>query len=134
MTIRSAEREEFLSAIITGAVEGGTGYWAKVSQYQYVMDGEIKVYCGEKVEDGGTRATLHEMGEDDDGYKLEGLVLTTDVIAAGLRKIERNEVQINVRLLEHILEAARENDACNIDADDADVIVQVALLGEIVYG
>jgi hypothetical protein len=134
MSTRTAEREEFLADVITAAVEGGTGYWAQVSQYQYVMDGDIKVYCGEKVEGGGTRATLHEMNDDETGYKSDELVVTTDTIAAGIAKLADRQVQLNVRILDHILEANRENDATNIDADDADIIVQVALLGEIIYG
>ena len=35
---------------------------------------------------------------------------------------------------QRIAEASRENDAGNIDAGDADIIAQAALLGEVVYG
>lgn len=134
MTTRTAEREEFLSDIITTAVEGGTGYWAQVSQYQYVMDGELHVYTGPKIEGGGTRATLHELNDDETGYKDEPLVVTIDTIAAGIGKIERRDVQVHSWFHERILKASRANDAGQIDADDADIIVQVALLGEIRYG
>jgi hypothetical protein len=134
MSTRTAEREEFLADVITAAIEGGTGYWAQVSQYQYVMDGELHVYTGSKIEGGGTRATLHEMNDDETGYKSDELVVTTDTIAAGIAKLADRQVQLNVSILDHILEANRENDATNIDADDADIIVQVALLGEIIYG
>lgn len=132
--MRSAEREQFLSDIITGAVEGGTGYWAQVSQYQYVMDGELHVYTGHEIDGGATRATLHEINDDETGYKPDGLAVTTDTIEAGIAKLAERQVQVNARMLDHILEANKENDATNIDADDADIIVQVALLGEIVYG
>jgi hypothetical protein len=130
---RSPERTEFLGDIITTAVEGGTNYWAQVSQYQYESHGEIRVYTGERQGD-EPRATLHELNDDETGYNDEPLDLTIDAVARGLGKITRGEVQINSELRKHIAEASRENDAGDIDAGDADVIAQVGLLGEIRYG
>ena len=54
---RSPEREQFLADIITGAVEGGTGYWAQVSGYVWDCP---PAEC---------RATLHDM-EDGESYHL----------------------------------------------------------------
>jgi hypothetical protein len=135
---RTEERKQFLADIITTAVEGGTGYWAQVSQYQYgdysgIFDGKLSVYTGKRQGD-DTRATLHEMNDDETGYKDEGLDLDFDAVARGLGKIKRGEIGINDRLRAMIMVADAENDAGNIDADAADVIAQVALLGEIVYG
>src|SRR4051812_30554669 len=113
MTTRTAEREEFLADIIIGAVEGGTGYWAQVSHYQYMMDGELHVYTGFKLEGGGTRATLHEITEDETDYKAEGMVVTTDTIAEAIGMIERSQI-VGQRLRERVLEASRENDAANL--------------------
>lgn len=123
---RSAERTEFLEDIITAAVEGGTGYWAQVSRYKW--DGCV------------THATLHEMLDelDDDGHVRvgEGLELTIDKVATALGKIKAGDVKhVSAEWCKRITEASRENDAGEIDAADADNIVQVALLGgEIVYG
>jgi hypothetical protein len=135
---RTEERTEFLQDIITAAVEGGTGYWARVSQYQYMdrwsePEGRIAVHAGTR-QPGGTRATLHEMNDEETGYKAEGLDLTADAVARGLGKIKRGEVQISSSLRALIMRADADNDAGDIDADAADVITQVALLGEIVYG
>jgi hypothetical protein len=135
---RTEERTEFLGDIITAAVEGGTGYWAQVSQYQYVdrwsePEGRIAVCVGTR-QAGGARATLHEMNDEETGYKAEGLLLNADAVARGLGKIKRGEVQINDSLRALIMRADADNDAGDIDADAADVITQVALLGEIVYG
>ena len=130
---KSTERLEFLGDIITTAVEGGTGYWAQVSQYQYLYDGKLTVYTGGQVGD-GTRAVLHELNEDEDGYSDEALVLDQAAVARGLGRITRGEVGINTRLRETIQVANAENDAGYLDADDADVIAQAALLGEIRYG
>ena len=119
---RSAERTGFLGDIITTAVEGGTGYWAQVSQYTHTdVDGR------------GTRATLHEL-DDDEGYREEGLELTIEGVATALGQIRRGEIGINGRLRECIALGDRENDGGEIDADAADVITQIALLGEIRYG
>lgn len=117
---RSAERREFLADVVTTAVEGGTGYWAQVSEYRWV--------------DEPARAVLHELDDDESGYRAEGLLLDQDAVAKGIGRIARGEVELGATLKELILRASRENDAADIDAEAADVIAQVALLGEIRYG
>lgn len=133
MAVKTDERLEFLGDIITTAVEGGTGYWAQVSQYQYVHDGEVRVYCGGRVGD-GARAVLHELKDDESGYKAEELVVDTDLIAKGIGALLKNDARINSQMKANIGQASRENDAGMIDADDADAIVQFGLFGELVYG
>lgn len=130
MGTRTAERTEFLGDIITTAVEGGTGYWAQTTQYQYVgSDGEIVVYCGERVGD-ETRA---ELKDEEDGTTG---VLTLDTIAAAVGKLRRGEVKFYTSgaVFTAVCEGYSECDAGYIDADGADVIAQVAVLGEVVYG
>ena len=113
---RSPEREQFLADIITCAVEGG-GVWARFSGYRW--DGIPSAEC---------RATLHDM-EDGESYPL-----TIDAVARGIGLIVRGDVGVNRTLRGAILYADRENDAGEIDADAADVIVQAGLLGDVVYG
>jgi hypothetical protein len=112
-------REEFLSDIITTAIEGGTGYWAQVSGYHWSDD-----------EPATTRATLHDM---EDGATF---ALTIEDIARGLAIVvdERGEFRLNDELRASIVLADNENDGGYIDADCADVIVQAALFGEVRYG
>lgn len=131
---RTKERERFLSDIITAAVEGGTGYWAQVSQYQWVdTDGTIKVTVGRQ--NGlGARATLHELDEGIDTYVKEGREISVDTIAHGIRAIMNPDFEINKRLKDTIAAADRQNEAGDIDAEAADVIVQAAIFGEIKYG
>jgi hypothetical protein len=137
MASRSEARTEFLGDIITAAVEGGTGYWAQVSQYQWVDDLDpgkpVRVSVGERVGD-GARAVLHPLNEDESGYEETGHVIDVEKIAMGLATIEREIHCCNERLRKRILRANRENDAGLIDADDADVIVQIAIFDQIVYG
>lgn len=121
------QRTEFLSDIIIGAVEGGTGYWAEVRQYQYVYNGEVKVYIGGRVGD-ETRARLNVMDTGDE------YVLDTAIVSRGLGRIKRGEVGLNSTLRNAILHGDIDNDAGDIDADCADAIVQAGLFGELVYG
>lgn len=141
MGTRTTERTEFLGDIITTAVEGGTGYWAQVSQYQWTeSDGGVRRAVGAVVTEGAgageTRATLHEMNDDETGYKDDGLELTIDGVATAIGKIVRGEVKHYTAgvVFDAVKLANDENDAGYIDADGADVIAQVALLGEVVYG
>lgn len=129
---RSEERVEFLGDVITGAVEGGTGYWAQVSQYQYVYKGTVRVCVGEKVGD-EPRAVLHPLNDDESGYVAEGREVTLDVIAHGIGVIEGGEI-VRDSMKTQILRASRENEAGYLDADDCDVIVQAGLFGEVIYG
>jgi hypothetical protein len=131
---RSPERTEFLRDILTGAVEGGTGYWAQVSQYQWVdRDGTVMVVVGERAGD-DAHATLHRLNEDESGYELAGLDLNVETIATGVNAIVNGRVATGERYRKGITQANAENDAGMIDADDADIIVQAGLLGEIIYG
>lgn len=133
VTARSTARREFLGDVITGAVEGGTGYWAQVSQYQYEMDGEVRVCVGRRHGD-DPRAVLHPLRDDETGYEEEGKELTLDVVEAGIARIADPTFKINSTLRGAILAASATNDAGEIDAEGADYIVQAGLLGEVVYG
>jgi hypothetical protein len=131
---RSKRRARFLGDIITSAVEGGTGYWAQVSQYQWVdRKGEVHVVTGERVGD-EPRAVLHPLKDDESGYEPEGEVLTLDRVAFGLRTLLGHRFGVRADLKAIIDYANHKDDAGDIDADAADVIVQAALFEEIVYG
>lgn len=145
MAVRTAEREQFLADIITGAVEGGTGYWASVAEYKWEGRAAKDVYAVLLEEDSaddvrafaelfasanGRKIKLSELLEEAGGiYKLD-----IDAVAKGIGKIKRGEVALNATLKATILEADAENDAGLIDAEGADAITQAALLGELVYG
>jgi hypothetical protein len=116
---RTDARTEFLGDIITGAVEGGIGYWSAVSRYRW--------------EDCVTHATVHVVKDDESGYEHEGLTLDIDAVERGLKLIREGGCGLNTRLRNRLLVADRGNDAGQLDAFDCDVIVQAGLLGEIVY-
>jgi hypothetical protein len=150
---RSDERTEFYEDIITTAVEGGTGYWAQVSQYQFSYDGETRLSVGEQVGE-GTRAVLHAIKDDESGYEEEGHVLDAALIAhafgvlrrlvqdretdngqpGGLSTTKGENAHLSAKHRKHLLGAYADLDAGDIDADDADILVQLGLFGKVVYG
>lgn len=132
-TVRTSEREEFLADIITTAIEGGIGYWSQCSQYQYVYDGEVRVHVGRRVGD-GTRAVVHVVNEDESGYQEDGLTIDVETIERGLKLLREGDCGVADRIRKCILLADHTNDAGYLDSDDADVVVQAGLLGEVIYG
>lgn len=128
---RTNERKQFLADIFTTAIEGGIDYWAAISKYYWQKDGKADL--------DGFYAIVSDCEGDDLDIESDAVPkdsrIDIEVIARGLDKICMNPaVKINSNLRQLIREANRENDASNIDAEGADCIVQVGLLGELVFG
>lgn len=121
MPTRSPERVEFLNDVITTAVEGGINCWAAVSDYKWSGVPE-------------TTVTVHELDYDTSDFMESGVPVTVETIASAIGKIVRGESQISEDRVKMIKDASAENDAGDIDSDLADCIVQVAVLGDVVYG
>jgi hypothetical protein len=131
-----ARRAEFLNDIITTALEGGIGYWSQASQYQWIddYDGRVHVVVGDEIPGGNATAIVHRLNDDESDYVEEGLLIDQACVRRGLRRILDGDAPVGERYREGIRDANRANDASLIDADDADVIVQAGLFGEVVYG
>ena len=124
---KSKERKQFLMDVFTTAIEGGINGWAAVSQYQWRKpDGSDDL--------DGFFATVHELNDDESDYREVGLCVNADTIAAGIGKITRGECNVHQDYVSRIREASVENDAGDIDAYDASMIVQAGMLGEVIYG
>lgn len=121
VTARDAERQRLLADILIGAVEGGTGYWATVSDYQHSGPAN------------DTSATLHET-EPGDGEHPASREVTTETIETGIQAILNPRFRVCTHLRAAITHAHNEGDASGLDAEAADAIVQAGLFGEIVYG
>lgn len=121
---RSPERTQFLADIITTAVEGGIYYWAEVSDCTWDFDNPgvafVRVYCI----------------EDDDLTPPEGVPVGIEKIAKAIARILDPEVptDLSATNVKMIRDASKENDAGDVDADLADCIMQVAVLGDVIYG
>ena len=125
MSTRTATRTQFLTDVLTTAVEGGINYWAQVTSYTWNT---------EVVADRGVTITDVE----DSGATVR---VTVASIATALGKFTRGTAEeaaalvgVHPSYVSQIRTANRENDGGEIDAEYADMIVQVAALGEVIYG
>jgi hypothetical protein len=115
---RSAERVEFLSDVLTTAVEGGIQYWADVLIYEVGPE---------------TYATI---ADEDGEYNI-----TIDTIAHGISVLTTGEnrghsfTMSGMDYWKQFLLANRTNgEDGDYDADIADNILQAGIFGRIVYG
>ncbi len=114
-TTKTEVPDQFLADLIITAVEGGTGYWAQVSDYHW-----------DDPDPNSTYAVLHEI-DAQTGQPGEGKRLTTTRVAYGLSLLAGVQSWRFAQLTDP------ENE-WDHDAEDADVVAQLALLGNIVYG
>jgi hypothetical protein len=131
---RTPERAEFLTDVITTALEGGIGYWAVASSYRWyhpTLDGGTATPGPNGT--ANAYATIHETeGDDAIGPPL---LVDVDAIARALGIMRKGTPEgWNARDVARCLAASAANDAGDIDSGDADCIVQIAVLGSVVYG
>lgn len=121
MTYRSAKRTEFLSDVMITAIEGGMDYWVEILELNRVEDSNEYL-----------------------GWRWDGMVIKADD-EPEIYTVNLNDVARGVRLL---CESKIDNDRVNamrlanktngddggIDAMNADMAIQYAIFGEIVYG
>ena len=112
---------EFLSDILETALYGGIDYWcANVKVHKTKISADTRLVTG------------IEVLPDEDA--AEYLHVTYQSMVEAIQKLCENRVQVNDQIRQAIYAAVTENDAGQIDATAADVIVQVAAFDEIVYG
>lgn len=132
---RSPERTQFLADILTTAVEGGINYWAEVSDYTWDFDNPgvafVRVYCIE--DDDVIRVDAAKRG---DLTPPEGVPVDIEKIAKAIARILDPQIptDLSATNVKMIRDASKENDAGDVDADLADCIMQVAVLGDVIYG
>lgn len=142
---KSPERTQFLADVLTTAVEGGIGYWSTSSNYRWDLranpasdigvtlaveadavdreDYRLTVTDGEPVWSwGGTMCEMFEVR------------VTLDNIATGLGIVMRGEAGVAPDYVGRISTASRLNDCGEIDALDADIVVQAAVFGSVIFG
>lgn len=126
MSKRSAERDSFLKDVVIGFVEdGGTNSWRQIERYRYETADPDDIFSPMVV----AEATFIDVEDDDKSYAIDH-----ETVAKGLGKLRRGEGGMNSTMRGAILAADAENDAGQIDAYDADAIVQLGVFGELVYG
>ena len=107
---------ECIDDIMTTALEGGITYWCDDAE---VVGEYLGEFANEQISRGGA-LKLHD-SEEDETYEL-----TLDKFLIGLAKL------VGERGLDVIYQG--KIDPSNIDAEDADTIIQYAIFGEVVYG
>ena len=115
-----------LRDIIVTACEGGIGYWS-----------QLEFYNGPAISDGTLDLLRIRVVEYDgpDGSEFgEWMTLSLDKVAKGINTLlEKFPMSVAAK---NIMGAVVGYEAGNFDydADDADMVIQCALLGDIVYG
>lgn len=124
MPARSPKRITFLSDLVTTVVESGSYLsWWRFKRYQ----------C--QIEPSHAELWADDPHKGDDGdHSMGPITLDIDLIAKGLGVIEKGVKGLHPSGAARILGASAINDAGMLDVNDADVIVQAAVFGEIVYG
>jgi len=112
--------EETLRDIGSAAVEGGIGYWSEIEGYDYESSNMGVLY--ELDECGNVTARNRKFN------------LTTAEILQGCIRVLDPNFKVCESIREYVKLALIEDDAGNVDAEVADVIVQAAWFNEIVYG
>lgn len=139
------ERKQFYFDVFVTACEGGINYWARVRKYHWMNRDEN---TGKHISDDidGFYAVVEDAeayGEVEDACFPKSKI-DKEIIRKGVCRIingcvkredgthERLRIAEDIR--SRICEASAQNDAGMLDAEDADCIVQVGLLGEIMFG
>ena len=110
---------EDIDDIMCAALEGGINYWCNKAE---VVGDYLGEYASEQIARGG-KLILHDC-EIDEAYELTREMLLNGISLA----IEGNYYEDYDWVDGEVL------DTCCIDADVADVIVQLALFDEVIYG
>jgi hypothetical protein len=121
---------QFLSDILVTAVEGGINYWARVAE---------PVFAPHPDNRHNRLLVAVKVTDVDGGRDFQRLDLTLKEIHQGIASLFDVNSDTAYAARPDIVESVRlavetGQDAGEIDAEGADVIVQVALFGEVVYG
>jgi hypothetical protein len=126
ITVTLPVSAEFVHDVFVTACEGGINAWCEIDQYHW--------------SDGSRNPDLYGFfaivrAHDIDDFDVAKFRVDASVIAAGLRRIAAGPVEyLGEGLRATIVQATIAGDAGEIDAGDADTIVQVGLFGKVIYG
>lgn len=116
--------DQLIHDIFVTAIEGGVNYWASVSNYKWSTgDGST-----EDLE--GFSCILHDEEDED----AEPYAIDRAVIRRGYRLAASKEWRNRIRWSSENPPLIVDEDGWDVDAGDADNILQLGIFGEIVYG
>jgi hypothetical protein len=108
--------------ILTMAVEGGIGYWFQITDAKRTEDLDWIEITG------------RELSEDESGFDGPEHTIKASTLEAAARVMVRPDYSLNPEMKDNIARMLKNRDGAEIDSDEADVIVQQATFGRIVYG
>ena len=114
--IRVSLTQQDIDDIMATALEGGINYWCRKAE---VVGEYLGEYASEQISRGGS-LTLYD-AESSDKWEL-----TLEKFLNGVKLYFEQGCHVQVE--------DNAIDACDIDASDADCIVQFAVFGEVVFG
>jgi hypothetical protein len=112
-------QRQFLSDVLTTAVEGGITYWL------------LMVHSIERTAELDVLRVVGPLFVGEDKPLQKDITLMT--VRDGLLNILTGKAKVSEDILRDVMLGVINNDASYIDAGDADVIVQAGLFGEVVY-
>lgn len=120
-------QNEDIDDIMVSALEGGINYWCRKAE---VKGDYLGKYASDQISRGG-ELILHDAEENkaytlNKGKFIEGLKKYIMAGNTGCIDRETNSVGVYTGKLNI--------DTCNIDAGNADCIIQYALFGDVIYG
>lgn len=114
--------DQFLYDVMTIAVEGGINYWAGCTSVDRTEDLSVTAVYG-----------VYDL--EDPAEILPRNYVNKHGIAYALQRIADNKTNLSNGRVAHILRAIRDPEGiCLLDAEDCDMIFQIALFDEVVYG
>ena len=116
--------------LLTTAVEGGTNYWAAVSDIK--RDADLNVLSVKFHEEDYYKGTLFTpYGQ----YDEVGRSVDLNAIKNAVERILTEKIEfVGSRFIEELDRLRVDPEDVSWDADTADVVVQVAIFGKVVYG
>jgi hypothetical protein len=137
-TRRSEAREDFLSGVVTTALEGGIGYWSVARRYRW--DGVPSAYAvivptGEYDIDG---VPSWGVWDDADPREVAPILIDTDLVARGARLfvewLEEKNWDRSHYFWQFVAANKTNYEQGDYDAEVADMVVQFGCFGEPVFG
>lgn len=115
----SEEIRDFLNDVIITAIEGGAiDHWAIVTDYEIDADGIAHAPAVEEEASGETAARF---------------TINQELIRKGIEKATATDFKINPTSRSYLESAVDNIDAGSIDIEIADIIIQAAVFGRIIY-
>lgn len=139
---RSRKRADFLAGFVTGALEGAIGYWAAAEDYRW-YDPNLEGGSATPGPDNSANAYATLVPDDPDDAEdwpkhwrtgEPRFELDLDVVDRVLQNIETAPIPQFRRDRLALANKLEDHTEANLDAEDYDVVAQLAVFAQVIYG